>query len=91
MKKKTTKKVATEIKEKVKAKVREKKETGSASSRRVKRASKKILSAAAHIQKTTKKMVDDVFLKVVGLRVLERAQEITRSLHKEKTGKKGRK
>ncbi|MGZ5280408.1 MAG: hypothetical protein ACXWC9_10720 [Pseudobdellovibrionaceae bacterium] len=83
MKKKTTKKAATDVKAK--------KQSGSASGRKVKRASKKILSAAAHIRKTTKKIVDDVFLKVVGLRVLERAQEITRSLPKEKTGKKGRK
>ncbi len=84
MKKKTSKKTATKAKASTKkaAVAPVKKE------RKIKRASKKILSAASHIQKATKKMVDDVFLKVVGLRVLERAQEMTKSLHKEKSASK---
>jgi hypothetical protein len=50
--------------------------------------SAKVRSAAAHIGKTTKKMVDDVFLKVLGMKVLARAQEITQSLQKEKRSRK---
>ncbi len=56
--------------------------------RKVKRASKKIMSAASQLKKTTKKLVDDVFLKVVGLRVLERAKQMTESLHKEDSAAK---
>lgn len=48
----------------------------------------KVRSAAVHIGKTTKKMVDDVFLKVLGMKVLARAQEITQSLQKEKRSRK---
>jgi hypothetical protein len=50
----------------------------------------KMMKAADHIRKTTKKMVDDVFLKLVGRRVLERAEEVSRSLSQEKSGKKKR-
>jgi hypothetical protein len=57
---------------------------------KVKRASKKILSAAGYVKTATKKLIDDVFLKVVGSRALERAQEMTQSLRKEKVSKKGR-
>jgi len=55
-----------------------------------KRASQRVLSAAAQIRRTTKKIIDDVFLKVVGARVLERAEEVTQNLKKEKKVK-GRK
>lgn len=49
-----------------------------------------VLKAAKHLRKTTKKMVDDVFLKLVGMRVLERAQQMSASLKEEKAqaGKK---
>lgn len=43
-----------------------------------------VLKAAKHLRKTTKKMVDDVFLKLVGMRVLERAQQVSASLKEEK-------
>jgi hypothetical protein len=56
---------------------------------KVKRASKKILSAANYVKTATKKLIDDVFLKVVGNRALERAEEMTQSLRKEKVSKKG--
>lgn len=49
--------------------------------------SQRVLRAAQKIRKTTKKMVDDVFLKLVGMRVLERAQEISASLKEEKSAK----
>lgn len=84
MKKKTTKKAKADVSSKSKSR-------SDLNTPKVKKASKKILSAAAHLKNTTKKMVDDVFLKVLGSRVLERAQEMTQSLHKEKSGKKGRK
>ncbi len=91
MKKKTSKKVISE-KALDKALIQSaKKKKAKTSDRKVKRASKKILSAASHVKNTTKKIVDDVFLKVLGLRVLERAQAMTQTLHKEKSGKKGRK
>ena len=44
----------------------------------------RVLKAANHLRKTTKKMVDDVFLKLVGMRVLERAQQVSASLKEEK-------
>jgi hypothetical protein len=43
-----------------------------------------VLKAANQFRKTTKKMVDDVFLKLVGMRVLERAQQMSASLKEEK-------
>ena len=43
-----------------------------------------MMKTAKKIRKTTKKMVDDVFLKLVGMRVLERAKAMTESLKKEK-------
>lgn len=43
-----------------------------------------MIKTAKKIQKTTKKLVDDVFLKLVGLRVLERAKVMTEALKKEK-------
>lgn len=43
-----------------------------------------VLKAAHQFRKTTKKMVDDVFLKLVGMRVLERAQQMSASLKQEK-------
>ena len=55
------------------------------------RAAQKVKSAAVQIRKTTKKMIDDVFLKLVGSRVLERAQEMTKDIKKEKSKGKGRK
>lgn len=42
-----------------------------------------MIKTAKKIQKTTKKMVDDVFLKLVGMRVLERAKAMTEVLKKE--------
>jgi hypothetical protein len=91
MKKKTSKKVTSEkALDKVLIQSAKNKETA-VSGRKVKRASKKILSAATHVKNTTKKIVDDVFLKVLGLRVLERAQEVTQNLHQEKKRRKGRK
>jgi hypothetical protein len=41
------------------------------------------------VKTATKKLIDDVFLKVVGNRALERAEEMTQSLRKEKVSKKG--
>jgi hypothetical protein len=56
-----------------------------------KKTSQKVLSAASHLRTTTKKLVDDVFLKVVGMKVLARAQEMTKTLRKEQKPKgKGR-
>jgi len=52
--------------------------------KKTKKTSRKVMSAARQLTKTTKKMVDDVFLKLVGMRVLERAQAMTQSLHQEK-------
>jgi hypothetical protein len=43
-----------------------------------------VLKAAKHLRKTTKKMVDDVFLRFVGMRVLERAQQMSATLKAEK-------
>lgn len=48
-----------------------------------KRTSQKVLSAASHLKTKTKKLVDDVFLKLVGLKVLERAEEMTQEIRKE--------
>ncbi len=47
-----------------------------------------MIKAAKKIQKTTKKMVDDVLLKIVGMRVLERAKTMTESLKREKKSSK---
>lgn len=55
------------------------------------KAAQKVKSAAAHISKTTKKIVDDVFLKIVGMKVLERAQAVTKDIKKEKKAAKGSK
>lgn len=56
-----------------------------------KKAAKKtsLKKVAKQITRTTKKMVDDVFLKLIGRRVLERAEAVSATLKKEKTGKKG--
>ncbi len=43
---------------------------------------------ATKISQTTKKMVDEVMLKLIGTRVLERAQNVSASLRKEKTRSK---
>lgn len=44
---------------------------------------------ATKISQTTKKMVDEVMLKLIGTRVLERAQNVSASLKKDKArGKK---
>ncbi len=48
-----------------------------------KKSANKMLTAARKIQKTTKKMVDDVILKLIGRRVLERAEAVSRSLMQE--------
>lgn len=47
-----------------------------------------MIKTAKKIQKTTKKMVDDVLLKIVGMRVLERAKTMTEALKKEKKSSK---
>ncbi len=50
-----------------------------------------MIKTARKIQRTTKKMVDDVLLKIVGMRVLERAKAMTESLKKEKPKKTAQK
>lgn len=46
---------------------------------------RRVLKAANNLRKTTKKMVDDVFLKLVGMRVLERAQAMSATIKAEKS------
>ncbi|MEZ0391365.1 MAG: hypothetical protein ACAH59_04065 [Pseudobdellovibrionaceae bacterium] len=53
-----------------------------------KRASQRVLSAAAQLRRTTKKLVDDVFLKLVGSKVLARSEEIQKTMKKERKSKK---
>lgn len=82
MKKKSSKKAdssKTPSKSKSKSKDKSKKKT-----------SKKILSAAAQFKRTSKKIIDDMFLKLVGSKVLARAQEVASTIKKEKKVK-GRK
>ncbi len=46
--------------------------------------SNQMIQAAARFKNTTKKVVDDVILKLVGMKVLARAEEMTQILRKEK-------
>jgi|GEM_PF-3097008 len=79
MKKKTGKKKSTAKKSAVKAQAKKK-----IPKKKTKVSAGSVLKAANQFRKTTKKMVDDVFLKLVGMRVLERAQQMSASLKQEK-------
>ena len=48
----------------------------------------KVLQVAKSMKETTRRLVDDMFLKVVGLKVLERAQEMTESLRQQRQSTK---
>ncbi len=84
MQKKTTKKTKPEVKKKNANKPK----ANLKAKRKAQPQPSKVMKAAKQIRKTTKKMVDDVILKLLGMRVLERAQEVSRSLLNEKKGKK---
>ena len=82
MKKKSSSKSAS----KSKAKIKFEAQNPPAPAKSVRKPSK-VMKAAKQIRKTTKKMVDDVILKLVGMRVLERAQEVSRGLLQDKRSK----